>query len=85
MELVVYTGRSDALLFVPSPCLPPREAELTFGPLRRAGMLVVSDTPAGPWSDILRQIERHLFATVPLAQATLLMDALQPEAPSPEG
>lgn len=83
MELAVYTCRTDALLFVPAMCLPPRDAEDTFGPLEPAGRVIVDDAAPGAWRDILAQIERHLFATLPAAQAVLLIDASPARTPGP--
>jgi hypothetical protein len=71
IELAVYASRTDTLLFVPALCLPPREAQATFGPLERVGSVTVTELD-GAWAGIVAQIERHLFATVPSAQGPLL-------------
>lgn len=76
MQLAIYTCPTDVVLFVPALCLPPREAEDTFGPLAHAGSVDLEGVRHGAWQEILLQIERHLFASVPAAQARLLLDTL---------
>lgn len=72
IELAVYACSADALLFVPAVCLPPRDAELAFGPLARLANVHVHDV-SGAWRPVLSQIERHLFATVSRPEAELLV------------
>lgn len=84
MELTVYTCRDDTILFVPAVCLPPSEAQATFGPLERVGSVVVGPLHSSPWRDILAQIERHLFAALPVGHALLLIDALPPGSAAPQ-
>ena len=82
-ELAVYSCLEDVMLFVPTACLPPREAEAMFGPLSREGVVCVDADDRG-WQSILAQVERHLFATVPRPEGALLVgDALVPAAVAP--
>lgn len=84
MQLALYTCPTDVVLFVPALCLPPREAQETFGPLAQAGLVDLGEDCRGAWHDILQQIERHLFASVPAAHARLLLETL-PGAVDPAG
>ena len=83
-ELAVYSCLEDVMLFVPVACLPSREAEATFGPLVREGVVRVCAEDRG-WQPILSQVERHLFATVPRREGALLVGgALEPAScPAP--
>ena len=72
IELAVYRCHADTLLFVPAVCRPPREAETAFGPLSHAGSVHVPKQD-GPWTAILAQLDRHLFATVPREQGEMLI------------
>ena len=80
IELAVYSCYEDTLLFVPSVCGPPREADALFGPLTCVGR-VVAPHADGAWTTILMQIERHLFATVPRPQGEILVGAALVAAP----
>lgn len=83
IELAVYASRADTLLFVPALCLPPREAQATFGPLEHVGTVTVTELD-GAWGGIVTQIERHLFATVPRAQGEFLAGVMRTvRAPQP--
>jgi hypothetical protein len=84
IELAVYSCFEGALLFVPSPCRPPRDAEALFGPLAGVGTVTVC-LDDERWASILSQIERHLFATVPRPQGLMLVgDDLRAVAPEPD-
>ena len=77
IELAVYAGVEDTLVFVPALCQPPREAQSVFGPLAAAGSVKVTDLDEA-WAPILAQVERHLFAAVPRAQGEWLVARLAP-------
>lgn len=71
--LAVFSCADGSMLFVPAVCAPPREAERTHGPLAFRGHIDV-DAPHSPtWRELLQQIDRHLFATVGLAEVALLL------------
>lgn len=72
MHLCVYRGAGDVLLFVPEPCLPPREAEQSYGPLRLHAR-IWADTSDRTWASIVAQIDRHLFAVVEAGVAASLL------------
>ena len=85
--LAAFACADGAMLFVPALCTPPREAEHTHGPLMFRGHIDIDPQCSPSWRELLLQIDRHLFATVGLAEVAVLLGSdaaalCSPDAPA---
>ena len=71
--LAVFACRDGAVLFVPAACEPPSDALHAHGPLAFRGHIDIHPHRSPSWRELLAQIDRHLFATIGLAEVALLL------------
>lgn len=73
--LGVYGCAGNAVLLVPIAVQPPLEASAAHGPLVYRGRVAADPVTSASWREILKQIDRHLFATVGRREFELLIDS----------
>jgi hypothetical protein len=78
VEVIVYVGRADELLLVPSCFLPSAEAQHAHGPLSLRGRLTFEESSAGVWKRVVGDIERHSYAVLTAAAAKRLLGRNHP-------
>ena len=73
MEIVVYAGRANELLLVPSCFLPSAEAQHAHGPLSLRGRITFAEGSTGEWQRIVVDIEHHSYALLAVSDAERLL------------
>lgn len=72
-RLAAFACGDGSMLFVAATREPPREAIAAHGPLAFRGYIDVAVGRSPSWRELLLQIDRHVFATVGMAEVALLL------------